>query len=69
MKTIPLARQNSASPGRKPSGGTMKPPSPWMGSITTAATFSSPTWAWMRLVTTSSASAAHLAGPPGQRNG
>ena len=47
----------------------MKPPSPWMGSITTAATFSSPTWAWMRFVTTSSASAAHLAGPPGQRNG
>ena len=37
--------------------------------ITTAATFSSPTWVWIRPVMTSSASAAQAAGPPGHRNG
>ena len=44
MKTIPCSRQNSASPGRNPSGGTTNPPSPWIGSMITAATLSSPTW-------------------------
>src|SRR5580692_11266145 len=62
--TIPLARQYAARPGRNPSGGTTKPPSPWIGSITTAATFFSPTCAWIRPVTTSSASAWQAAGPP-----
>ena len=28
-------------------GGTMKPPSPWIGSMMTAAVFSSPIWAWI----------------------
>jgi len=31
--------------GRKPGGGSMKPPSPWIGSMMTAAMFCSPTWA------------------------
>ena len=66
---MPFSRQNAARPGRNPSGGTMNPPSPWIGSITTAATFCSPTWVWIRPVITSSASAAHWHGPPGQRNG
>ena len=55
MSTIPLPRQNSASPGRNPSGGTTNPPSPWIGSMITAATLSSPTWVWIRLLTTSRA--------------
>ena len=42
MNTIPLAWQYSARPFRKPGAGTMKPPSPWMGSTITAAMFSSP---------------------------
>ena len=67
--TIPFSRQNAASPGMNPSGGTTKPPSPWIGSSTTAATFFSPTWVWIRLVIVSRASALHAAGPPGQRNG
>src|SRR5215813_889275 len=63
MSRIPCSRQNAARPGRKPSGGTTKPPSPWIGSITTAATFCSPTCVWMREVITSSASARQAAGP------
>jgi hypothetical protein len=47
----------------------MNPPSPWIGSMMTAATFSSPTCVWIRLVTTSSASSRQVAGPPGQRSG
>jgi hypothetical protein len=43
MKTIPFARQYSASRGRKPSAGTTKPPSPWIGSITTQDTLLAPT--------------------------
>src|SRR5229473_3045185 len=67
MSRMPCSRQNSASPGRKPSGGTMKPPSPWIGSMMTAATLSSPTCVWMSPVITSSAFAAHASGPPGER--
>ena len=33
MKTTPFARHQSTSAGRKPSAGTMKPPSPWIGSM------------------------------------
>ena len=33
--------------GRNPSAGTMKPPSPWIGSISTAATLAAPTWVVM----------------------
>ena len=43
MKTTPFARHQSTRAGRKPSAGTMNPPSPWMGSMTTAARFSAPT--------------------------
>ena len=34
---------HSASAGRKPGAGTTKPPSPWIGSMTTAARLSAPT--------------------------
>ena len=47
----------------------MKPPSPWIGSMMTAATFCSPTWVWISDLITSSASALHASGPPGQRSG
>ena len=69
MNTMPCSRQNSASPGRKPSGGTMNPPSPWIGSMMTAATLDSPTWVWISDLTTFSASALHASGPSGQRSG
>ena len=69
MNTIPFSRQNPARPGRNPSGGTTNPPSPWIGSMITAATLSSPTWVWIRLLTVSSAFAAHASRPPGQRSG
>ena len=69
MNTIPCSRQNSASPGRNPSGGTTNPPSPWIGSMIRAATLSSPTWVWIRLLTMASASSAHASRPPGQRSG
>ena len=42
MKTTPFARHQSAIAGRKPSAGTMKPPSPWIGSTITAARLSAP---------------------------
>ena len=38
MKTTPLAVAHALSAGRKPGAGTMKPPSPWMGSMMRAAT-------------------------------
>ena len=57
MNTIPCSAQNSASPGRKPSGGTTNPPSPWIGSMITAATLSSPTWVWISVLIVSKASA------------
>ena len=41
---IPCAAQNSATRRRKPGAGTTKPPSPWIGSTTTQATCSGPTW-------------------------
>jgi hypothetical protein len=43
MSTMPCSVAKSASRARNPGAGTMKPPSPWMGSITMAATFSTPT--------------------------
>ena len=42
-KTTPFARHQAARAGRKPSAGTMKPPSPWIGSMTTAARLAAPT--------------------------
>ncbi len=69
MNTIPYSRQNSASPGRNPSGGTTNPPSPWIGSMISAATLSSPTWVWISDFTMSRAFAWQASGPPGQRSG
>ena len=43
MNTTSFARAHSTSAGRKPGAGTMKPPSPWMGSMMIAARFSAPT--------------------------
>ena len=45
MNTMPCSAHQSATRARKPGGGTMKPPSPWIGSMITAAVLSSPTWA------------------------
>ena len=42
MKTTPFARHQSTTAGRNPSAGTMKPPSPWIGSMITAARLSAP---------------------------
>ena len=42
MNTMPFSAQNAAMPATKPGAGTMKPPSPWIGSMITAAMFSSP---------------------------
>src|SRR6476469_5416503 len=43
MNTTLFLRHQSSSAGRKPSAGTMKPPSPWMGSMITAARLLEPT--------------------------
>ena len=43
MKTTPLRVHHSASAGRKPGAGTTKPPSPWIGSMTTQARLLAPT--------------------------
>ena len=42
-KSAPDVVHHAASAGRKPSAGTMKPPSPWIGSMRTAATLRAPT--------------------------
>ena len=67
--TMPCSRHHSATWGRKPGGGTTKPPSPWIGSMMTAAVFSSPTWVWTWLTNVANASSAQRSGPPGQRYG
>ena len=46
MKRMPCSRHHAATRASQPGGGTMKPPSPWIGSMRTAAQLSSPTWAW-----------------------
>ena len=45
----------------------MKPPSPWIGSISTAAQLSSPTCVCTVATNASKASSAHASAPPGQR--
>ena len=55
-KITSLARHHSASAARNPGAGTMKPPSPWIGSITIAARFSAPTWVSIREVARAAAS-------------
>ena len=52
---------------RKPSAGTMNPPSPWIGSTTTQATASAPIWASTSWANWLNASAAQFSGPDGQR--
>ncbi len=42
MKTTPFSLAHACSAGRKPSAGTMKPPSPWIGSMMTAARLAAP---------------------------
>ena len=43
MKTTSFAVHHAVSPSRKPSAGTTKPPpSPWIGSMITAARFAAP---------------------------
>ncbi len=69
MNTMPLALANSARPGRKPSAGTTKPPSPAIGSIRMAATWSAPISFSILEMTSSSASRPAFSGPVGQRNG
>ena len=41
-KTMPCCSAYALSAGRKPGAGTMKPPSPWMGSMTMAAMLAPP---------------------------
>ena len=48
--TMPFSREKSAIRGRKPSAGTMKPPSPAIGSMTMAATLAAPISLSMRLI-------------------
>ena len=42
MNTTPLTRAHSTRAGRNPFAGTMKPPSPWIGSMRMAARLSAP---------------------------
>src|SRR3954470_4134768 len=56
MKTAPDARHHSATAGRNPAAGTTKPPSPWIGSSTTHATFDAPTYFSMAAIDRAAAS-------------
>ena len=56
-KTTPLALAHCWMAGRKPSAGAMKPPSPWMGSMMTAATLVEPTCFSICVMACSAASA------------
>ena len=69
INNTPLDEHHSASAARYPLGGTMNPPSPWIGSMITAATLDSPTCACTCDSNTSNASAAQASGPPGHRYG
>jgi hypothetical protein len=66
MKTMPLSEHQAATAGRKPAAGTTKPPSPWIGSMMTAATFSVPTWTAIWLIARAAAAAPST---PASRNG
>lgn len=65
----PLLGAEAARRGRKPSGGTTKPPSPWIGSISMQATWSAPTCERTAVITCSAASSAQRSGPVGHRYG
>ena len=64
---MPLAVAYSLRPGRNPLGGTIKPPSPWIGSIMIAATFFAPISFSILCVTSASASAVIVEASPIQR--
>ncbi len=67
MNRIPCCAHQSAIRLRYPAGGTMKPPSPWIGSMSTAAVFCSPTWVCTCETNAANASSAQRSGPVGQR--
>ena len=67
MNTIPFAAQNSAIPLTKPGDGTMKPPSPWIGSSTTQAMLPSPMCLCISSTAYASDSSAQCSGPLGHR--
>ncbi len=69
MKTMPLALAYSTRAGMKPRAGSMKPPSPWIGSITMAATFSAPICLLIMSMACAAASSAQFSGPVGHRKG
>ena len=69
MSRMPCSAQNSATRRSQPAGGTTKPPSPWIGSMMTAAVLLSPTWVCTTSTKASKAWSAHRSGPPGQRSG
>ena len=61
MNTTSFFRHQSSSAGRNPSAGTMKPPSPWIGSMMTAARLSAPTCLSMTLMARRAASSPSVA--------
>ena len=66
-KTMPLSLANCAIRGRKPLAGSMKPPSPGIGSMMIAATLSAPICLVIWSIAWAAASCAAFSGPVGQR--
>ena len=71
MSRMPCSAQKSATWRSHPSGGTTKPPSPWIGSMTTAAVLVSPTWVCTMSTNAANACSAQCSGAarPAQRVG
>ncbi|SKU74603.1 Uncharacterised protein [Mycobacteroides abscessus subsp. abscessus] len=67
MKTTPLSLAHAVSVERNPGAGTMKPPSPWMGSMMIAASDWAPIWVSMREIARRAASSP--VSPGSSRNG
>lgn len=66
-KTMPFAFAYSTIAGRKPLVSSMKPPSPWIGSMMIAATFSAPICLLIMSIACAAASAAQFSEPVSQR--
>ena len=66
-RRMPWRAVISRMPARKPGDGTMKPPSPWIGSMTAAATFCAPTRS-RRSSKAVSACSVHFSAPSSQRS-
>lgn len=64
---MPRARQKSATIAKNPGAGTIKPPSPWIGSTTTQATASAPIWLSTRDANWRNASEAQFSAPDDHR--